>query len=95
MSKYVDGSIHRLYNWIERKCTNPRTIEVKIFGGTNHFIKSSNDTIFDIGKQNIDTAMETLKKFDIKPKVIDVGGQNGRKIIFNTQDGSVLLKRLN
>jgi chemotaxis protein CheD len=74
----------------------PREIEVKLFGGaaligTSRYREMSNS----IGQQNVKAAIDTINSCGLLLKIMDVGGAFGRKIIFNTWTGEVLLKRLN
>jgi len=46
-----------------------------------------------IGQRNIEFATETLESHRIPIAGIDVGGYQGRKVIFNSGDGTVLMRR--
>jgi chemotaxis protein CheD len=74
----------------------PRSeIEVKCFGGADMFTQKNADSgLVSIGKQNIITAEKTLASEGLTLRVKDVGGRQGRKILFYTHTGEVLLKRL-
>ncbi|RJQ77194.1 MAG: chemotaxis protein CheD [Desulfobacteraceae bacterium] len=72
-----------------------KDIEVKLFGGATmmagpHPGSGSNG----MGRKNVISAMETISSNGLILKVADVGGALGRKIIFDTATGAVLLKRL-
>jgi len=74
----------------------PVDLEVKLFGGaaligTCYGDRNSNS----IGKLNVEAAMETINSCNLALKVADVGGVYGRKLIFDTGTGQVLMKRLN
>lgn len=62
----------------------------KVFGGANQ-----TTGILNIGQRNYDIALSSLDKFKIKIVAQSVLGEYGRKIIFNTSDGSVMMKMLN
>ena len=47
-----------------------------------------------VGRQNVEAAMESIEKYRLHLRVINVGGKVGRKIKFNAIDGVVLMKRL-
>jgi len=47
-----------------------------------------------VAKQNVDLAMRMIKTEGLRLKNIEVGGLAGRKILFNTSTGQVVMKRL-
>lgn len=59
-----------------------------IVGGANNPILKSN-----IGKKNIEVAEKILNKHKIKVSIRDVGGQLGRKLVFNTETGEILVNK--
>jgi chemotaxis protein CheD len=56
-------------------------------GSRNPLIRSS------IGKDNARIAEKILKKNDIPVSILDVGGEVGRKLIFNTATGEILVHK--
>jgi chemotaxis protein CheD len=73
----------------------PREIEVKAFGGADMFGKRPVDKgLISVGKQNIAVAQKIIEKGGLTVVSMDVGGNQGRKIFFNTQSGEIMLKRL-
>jgi chemotaxis protein CheD len=73
----------------------PREIEVKLFGGAALMgTTRTAGAAPSIGQQNVRAAMDTISDCGLILKVMDVGGTFGRKIIFDTATGEVLLKRL-
>ncbi|HJV67301.1 MAG TPA: chemotaxis protein CheD [Geomonas sp.] len=67
-------------------------IEAKIFGGADMF--DSEMLRNSVGRQNIEMALSTLESESIRVVTRDLGGKRGRKIVFFTGTGEVLLKRL-
>ena len=65
-------------------------IVAKVFGGASTGEPTDGQQM--IGQQNIEQASELLEQYKIPIISKDVGGSVGRKIIFNTEDGSVILK---
>jgi chemotaxis protein CheD len=53
-----------------------------------------NPGVISIGRQNIEMAEKILLSEGLTLKAKDVGGTGGRKILFYTGTGEVLLKRL-
>jgi chemotaxis protein CheD len=75
------------------------TIEAKVFGGADMFPnepaisgKSSRATV---GRMNIAKAKELLAAEGIRIIAADVGGWQGRKILFRPNTGEVFLQRMN
>ena len=68
---------------------------MKCFGGADMFSrKIEKPGVVSVGRQNIMTAEETLKREGFTIAKQDVGGLGGRKLFFYTHTGEVLLKRL-
>ena len=93
--KYVDCSIQRmLENMREYEIKNSEII-VKLFGGADMFDTKENGLkTSTVGKQNIATALEFLKREGLKVAASDVAGSFGRKIYFHTDTGEILLQRI-
>lgn len=84
-ARYGNVSIPWLIDEMVRKGAQKQHIEAKIFGGA---AINLND-YFDIGEQNVFVACDILASFGIKVVSSDTGGNMGRKVIFNSNDGSV------
>jgi len=70
-------------------------LEIKLFGGANILERSKEiGRAKSVGQQNVEAAMKVIEKNGLKLKVVDVGGVQGRKVIFETRSGDVMLKRL-
>jgi chemotaxis protein CheD len=69
-----------------------KNLRAKIFGGAS-MIDATN-MIFNVGGRNIILAEDMLAEERIRIIGKDVGGNSGRKIIFNTHTGVVRLKKL-
>jgi len=73
----------------------PHEVEVKIFGGGNVLgFEESDSSRRLVGQSNIEMAHRTLAAEKLLIKASSVGGDAGRKILFNTQTGEVLHKFL-
>ena len=75
-------------SFINRK-SNIKDLEAKVFGGCNSIHQN------DVGKKNIEIAFKKLKEAGIPIVASHTGGSFGRKIIFNTRTGKVLMRLLN
>ncbi|MDD4951642.1 MAG: chemotaxis protein CheD [Desulfovibrionaceae bacterium] len=93
--RYVDSSIRFLAARFEALGLERRNIQVKVFGGANLLSRAgSGPWPHCVGQRNAEVAFAELKALGFRVKAHDVGGRQGRKIIFSTADGEVLLKRI-
>lgn len=67
--------------------SNKNYLVAKVFGGANQLGSS-----IDIGARNIEIAKMFLEEARIKIAGESVGGHVGRKILFDTYSGSVMMK---
>lgn len=88
--KYGNIAIEKLVDQMYYMGVQKKNMVAKVFGG-GEVIKVST-SFFNVGLRNIELAMEMLDKLNIKIIAKSVGGKNGRKIQFNTYDGSVKMK---
>lgn len=65
----------------------------KLFGGAN-LMNQEQESVYRIGERNIHVAEEYLAHYKIPITGSSVGGAYGRKILFNTSTGEVLVKHL-
>jgi chemotaxis protein CheD len=91
--QYVDSSIEWMVEQFEKQGIKPGAVEVKMFGGAAMF-PDAGETTSDIGvgRKNIETAQDTLKKSRMSLTAWNVGGNHGRKLIFNSATGDVLAR---
>ncbi len=52
----------------------------------------SSDSTMDIGRRNISAVREELEKHNIEIIAEEVGDRIGRTVLFDTEDGSVVVK---
>ncbi len=88
--KYGNVAIERLVEKVNRLAGGGPLI-AKVFGGASMWAQGSG--ALAVGDRNVELAFRTLEELKIKIVSQDVGGGMGRKIIFDTQSGTVLLKR--
>ncbi len=90
--KYGNIAIVKL---IEKMLASPgckkSNLIAKVFGGASMWEKESG--LLAIGDRNSELARELLQKHRIPIQACDLGGRVGRKLVFNTQEGSVLIRR--
>lgn len=67
-------------------------LQAKVFGGARVIDHPEGDA-HHLGARNVEVAHQILVQEGIPIVAEDVGGKGGRKVIFHTLDGSVLLRR--
>ena len=90
--KYGNIAISKLYEKLLTYGCKHQNIRAKVFGGAE--VINVTSSIMNIGQRNADIAFDMLKSLKIPVVSSDVGGKVGRKLIYNTQTGSVLMKKL-
>ena len=91
--QYVDTSIEWMLDQFLHNGIKQRDIQVKLFGGAEMFIEHSKGReSIAVGKRNIEVALRTLEMNRLKIKSWNIGGNRGRKLIFNTLTGDVFAK---
>jgi chemotaxis protein CheD len=80
--------------WFMQRGVTRGEIDVKIFGGSDMFSAGEKMTSMTVGQQNIVKAFQVIEEERLCINASDVGGTKGRKILFISHTGVVLLKRL-
>lgn len=88
--KYGNIAIAKLIEKIQSLGAGSKLV-AKVFGGASMWEKT--DGLLAIGQRNCELAIELLEQHRIPVVSSDLGGSVGRKIIFHTDNGTVLLKR--
>jgi chemotaxis protein CheD len=88
--KYGNIAISRLIEKV-RSIAGSGELIAKVFGGASMW--SRTEGALAVGERNVELAFKQLKEENIKVVSQDVWGEMGRKVIFDTQSGSVLLRR--
>lgn len=92
--RYVDFAIERMLKKFYDKGIAESELDVKLFGGAEMLPNSHSSANLTVGKQNVEIAQKIIKARNLDLVTFDVGGLQGRKIIFYTHTGDVFLKRL-
>ncbi len=92
IEKYGDTSMEFMLDKILSMGSNQSDIVAKVFGGGE--ILPGKNSNFNIGKKNIEVALNFISDHEIKVISKSVGGIVGRKVIFNTLTGIVRHKYL-
>ncbi|MBF0294783.1 MAG: chemotaxis protein CheD [Magnetococcales bacterium] len=89
--KFGNIAIAKLIERMDEMGCLKRNIVAKVFGG-GAVIKSESG-LLNVGERNIEVALDCLAKEGIPIIASDIGGDYSRKIIFNTQEGTILMKK--
>ncbi|NLJ99953.1 MAG: chemotaxis protein CheD [Clostridia bacterium] len=92
--KFPDTAIPLILEKMVREGARERAVRAKIAGGAQMFSTADKKYMGSIGSRNVEKTIEVLEGMGIKITAKEVGGKNGRTMIFNTLDGSVLLRVL-
>ena len=86
--RYGNIAIEMLAGKMAHLGSQNRNMIAKVFGGGSVI----GETTINIGERNIQVAETVLKKLNVRIVATSVGGDQGRKIVFNTSTGEVLMK---
>lgn len=93
--RYVDTALQNMLETMDKIRIPRQDLVIKMFGGsTGVAVNNVDHTTYDIGRRNIAMARKVLKFGRLDIQVEDVGGQRGRKLLFNTHTGEVWVKKL-
>ncbi|MGL5352565.1 MAG: chemotaxis protein CheD [Clostridium sp.] len=92
--KYADLAIPMLLSKMKLLGCEKRNIEVKIAGGASMFQFSDSKIISDVGKRNVEAVRVILRSIGLAIISYDVGGNSGRTMIVNSENGIVDIKSI-
>lgn len=87
--RYGNIAIQKTLEKLAMLGSRKENLEAKVFGGGE--VLNSGNT-FSIGQRNFELAINSLKEEKVKIKAQSLGGDLGRKIIFNTFTGEVKMR---
>lgn len=94
-SDYVDYAFYYIREKFRQKGINFKTAKFMLFGGGDVINSLSSGGRTSIGFQNINMAKKLINDEGLSLHGEDVGGKNGRKLIFLPHEGKVYLEYLN
>jgi chemotaxis protein CheD len=93
--RYVDESLAHMLDRFEREGVRRPDIQVKLFGGADVIrVEDRKPGAMTVGRMNLVTAQESIRKEGLVLSASDIGGTVGRKLLFVTESGMVLVKKL-
>ena len=90
--KYGNIAIAKLLERMLELGSERRSLRAKVFGGG--VVLNVTNPFMNIGERNVQLAEDMLRSENIPIISADTGGKVGRKLIFDTETGTVLLKKL-
>lgn len=91
--RYVDSSILHMLRMFADHGVNRKSLVIKLFGGSD--MLGAGGSRIGVGRRNVQIANQVIAASGLAVAMCDVGGTQGRKLIFVTHTGDVFLKRLN
>ncbi len=90
--RYGNIAITKLIEKMLELGADRNNLKAKVFGGGD--VLKVTSTFMNIGARNVVLAQDLLRDEKIPIISADTGGQNGRKLLYNTRSGVVLVKLL-
>jgi chemotaxis protein CheD len=92
--KYADTAIKAMVEELALKGGEKDRFEAKLVGGANMFSTIIQNPL-PIGTRNLMAVREILVEMKIPITGEDVGGTQGRSLVFNLSDGKILVRKIN
>ncbi|WP_416198015.1 MAG: putative chemoreceptor glutamine deamidase CheD [Sporanaerobacter sp.] len=93
-AKFADTGIELLLEKMIALGADKKNVKAKIAGGSQMFSFNSNNDVLKIGERNVIATKKKLKELSIPIVSEDTGGNYGRTIELNSEDGSLLVKTI-
>jgi chemotaxis protein CheD len=94
-AKYADTAIQKLVSLLVAKGAKLGSLKAKIAGGAQMFQYTTTNDLMRIGPRNVDAVKKELNRLNIRLIGEDVGGNCGRTIEFNPNNGMLSIKTVN
>lgn len=91
--RYGDVAVETLIRKMMELGSSPHTMQAHVFGGACMF-ESFRHSERPLGTMNVEIALEVLGKHGIKILTQQVVGRKGRKVVFQTSDGTFTVKEI-
>jgi chemotaxis protein CheD len=91
--RYADEATRVLLEQLRGLGCRPPNLRAKIFGGAALF-QNRDRYAASLGAKNVGAALELMHSADIPVVAQETGGPQGRKVLFNTDDGIAWSRRI-
>lgn len=89
---YAQPAIVQLIRLFRNSGSSLEHLEAHIIGGATP--PDADTTEAEVGRQNIDAATQMLERYEIPIIGQEVGGRHGRKVLFNTVTGELVIAKV-
>lgn len=93
-AKFADTGIELLVERMMKLGATKAGIVAKIAGGSQMFNFNSNNETLKVGERNVAATKMKLKEMGIRLVAEDTGGNFGRTIVINSEDGSLHVRTI-
>ncbi len=94
-AKYADTAVEILVSQLIADGARKFALKAKMAGGAQMFQFAANNEMMRIGPRNVEAVRKELARLHICLVSEDVGGNSGRTIEFNPEDGLLEIKTVN
>lgn len=94
IAKFADTAIYRLIDDMAKLGAIRGSLVAKLAGGAQMFSFSEASEMMRIGTRNVTASKDILKLLRIPIIAEDTGGNYGRTIVLNSEDGSLVIKTI-
>ncbi len=91
--RYVNKAIPHIVKEMEHLGARKENLEAYLIGGATIFDSPISTSPWSIGARNVLEARNVLTRLDIKIVKEDVGGSEGRSVIFDISEGKIVVKK--
>jgi chemotaxis protein CheD len=89
--RFAGFAVRKLVETLWQLGAGRLSLKAKLFGGASVLLPHHAS---DLGTRNVEAGRALLAEFGIPVVEEDVGGARGRKVVFRSDDGTTLVKRL-
>ena len=87
--RFIDGALRVFERQIRARGAVMRDFEAKVLGGGRMFAPSTFDASREIGRLNIDSALDELERRGVRLAAKHCGGTGPRRVLFDLRSGEV------
>ena len=91
-ARFVNSAIKKMVEELEKRGCAKNQLVAKLFGGAHMFGFITSESILNVGQKNIEMALAVLKELGIKIEAKEIGGNFGRTVELNLEDGKVMVR---
>ncbi len=93
-AKFADLGIPVMVKALLQRGAVINRLEAKLVGGAQMFSGADEKFMLNIGKRNAESTLKILKEMNIKVKAKEIGGNRGRTMILDLNNGQVTIRTI-